>query len=56
MVNLKRRALYSPENRRDWGCDNCRNIVATERFEGYVGTRLWICSACIAFILREKGK
>lgn len=32
--------------RRNHGCDGCRKGVSTERFDGYCGGHLWLCSKC----------
>lgn len=33
-------------DRRNHGCDGCRKLTPTERFDGYLGHYLWLCSKC----------
>lgn len=39
--------------RRSHGCDGCRKIAPTEKFEGYCGGHLWLCNKCYKFIVTE---
>ena len=42
------------ENGERYGCDCCKSLeVPTEKFEGYVGGVLWICSLCYQQLIRE---
>ena len=34
------------KERRNHGCDGCHCDIPTERFDGYNGSTLWICSMC----------
>jgi len=40
--------------RRNHGCDGCRKRVSTERFDGYCGSHLWLCSKCYKKIVSNK--
>lgn len=38
------------------GCDYCKEDGATQKFEGYCGDDLWICSACFNKLIRKLKK
>ena len=37
--------------RRSHGCDGCRQNIPTERFDGYRGNHLWLCTDCLKRIV-----
>ena len=38
--------MNDEKQRRAHGCDGCHRFIPTERFDGYRGNILWMCSMC----------
>jgi ribosomal protein L37AE/L43A len=54
MKRMKKETIEIIE-RRPHGCDGCRKDVPTERFNGYRGNHIWLCSKCFLRITGIKG-
>jgi len=40
-------------DRRRHGCDGCHSNNPTERFDGYCGHYLWLCSKCYKYLVTK---
>jgi len=56
----QRRKRMKPERPKNWtkqrrkhGCDGCHCNTPTERFYGYCGNDLWICSLCFKELIEN---
>lgn len=47
------RTKYKTKDRRKHGCDGCRRIVPTQKFEGYCNDDVWLCGNCFEKLVKE---
>lgn len=45
--------MMDDKNQYTGGCDLCKGVVATERYDGYLGSIIYLCKACFK-ILKSK--